>query len=83
MLLLETTKINSSLSIFVQLLSVLNVYLNALILVNEINGVVDPEQAELFNGNTTNTGIFAIWYSTVRNALSLSYPIVFDVLPTP
>lgn len=60
MLLLETTKINSSLSIFVQLLSVLNVYLNALILVNEINGVVDPEQAELFNGNTTNTGIFAI-----------------------
>lgn len=60
MLLLETTKISSSLSIFVQLLSVLNVYLNALILVNEINGVVDPEQAELFNGNTTNTGIFAI-----------------------
>lgn len=57
MLLLETTKISSSLSIFVQLLNVLNVYLNALIPVNEINLVVDPEKAELFNGNTNNTGI--------------------------
>lgn len=34
MFLLERTKINSPLSIFVQLLNVLNVYLNALIPVN-------------------------------------------------
>lgn len=52
MLLLETRKINSSLSIFVQLLNFLNRCLNAPILVNQVNVVVDPEKAKLFNGNS-------------------------------